>query len=58
MIYENLFSRAGDRPIHAGLIGTGTYGISLISQKHGGKKSWLFSSPEGTGILPRGQRIF
>jgi len=32
MIYENLFSRAGDRPIHAGLIGTGTYGISLLSQ--------------------------
>jgi len=32
MIYENLFSRAGDRPIYAGLIGTGTYGISLLSQ--------------------------
>jgi predicted homoserine dehydrogenase-like protein len=32
MIYENLFQRIGDRIIRAGLIGTGTYGISLLAQ--------------------------
>lgn len=32
MIYENLFNRAGDKRVRAGLIGTGTYGISLLAQ--------------------------
>jgi predicted homoserine dehydrogenase-like protein len=32
MIYENLFQRIGDRVIHEGLIGAGTYGISLLAQ--------------------------
>lgn len=32
MIYHNLFEQTGDRRIRTGIIGTGTYGISLISQ--------------------------
>lgn len=32
MIYANLFKRAGSRHIRAGLIGTGSYGISLLAQ--------------------------
>jgi predicted homoserine dehydrogenase-like protein len=32
MIYANLFKRAGSRQIRAGLIGTGSYGISLLAQ--------------------------
>ncbi len=32
MIYENLFEQAGGKRIRAGLIGTGTYGISLVEQ--------------------------
>ena len=32
MIYEQLFNRAGNRPIYAGIVGTGTYGISLLAQ--------------------------
>jgi predicted homoserine dehydrogenase-like protein len=32
MIYENLFEQAGGKRIRAGLIGTGTYGISLFEQ--------------------------
>jgi predicted homoserine dehydrogenase-like protein len=32
MIYANLFNRAGSRNIRAGLIGTGSYGISLLAQ--------------------------
>ena len=32
MIYDSLFKRAGDKQINAGLIGTGTYGISLLAQ--------------------------
>jgi len=32
MIYANLFKQAGSRHIRAGLIGTGSYGISLLAQ--------------------------
>jgi predicted homoserine dehydrogenase-like protein len=32
MIYEKLFKQTADKPINAGLIGTGTYGISLLAQ--------------------------
>jgi predicted homoserine dehydrogenase-like protein len=32
MIYDNLFAKAGKTRIRAGLIGTGTYGISLLAQ--------------------------
>ena len=32
MIYNNLFAKAGKTKIRAGLIGTGTYGISLLAQ--------------------------
>ena len=32
MIYENLFASAGEKHIKAGLIGSGTYGISLLMQ--------------------------
>ena len=32
MIYENLLACAGDKRIKAGLIGSGSYGISLLSQ--------------------------
>jgi predicted homoserine dehydrogenase-like protein len=32
MIYDNLFARAGKAKIRSGLIGTGTYGISLLAQ--------------------------
>lgn len=32
MIYESLFEQAGNEKINAGLIGTGTYGISLLAQ--------------------------
>ena len=32
MIYENLFASAGAKHIKAGLIGSGTYGISLLMQ--------------------------
>ncbi|MBW2412729.1 MAG: flagellar biosynthesis protein FlgA [Deltaproteobacteria bacterium] len=32
MIYESLFEQAGRKQISAGLIGTGTYGISLLAQ--------------------------
>jgi len=32
MIYRNLFEQTGDRRIRAGIIGIGTYGISLIAQ--------------------------
>ncbi len=32
MIYENLFERIDNKCIRAGIIGTGTYGISLLAQ--------------------------
>ena len=32
MIYESLFEQTGNKQIKAGLIGTGTYGISLLAQ--------------------------
>ena len=32
MIYDNLFAKAGKTKIRAGLIGTGTYGLSLLAQ--------------------------
>ena len=32
MIYESLFEQTGIKQINAGLIGTGTYGISLLAQ--------------------------
>ena len=32
MIYDNLFAKAGKTKIRAGLIGSGTYGISLMAQ--------------------------
>lgn len=32
MIYDNLFAKAGKTVIRVGLIGTGTYGISLMAQ--------------------------
>ena len=32
MIYESLFEKAGSEKIYAGLIGCGTYGISLLAQ--------------------------
>lgn len=32
MIYAKLFEQAGQKPVRAGLIGTGTYGISLLAQ--------------------------
>jgi predicted homoserine dehydrogenase-like protein len=32
MIYEKLFKQTGDKRINSGLIGTGTYGISLLAQ--------------------------
>jgi len=32
MIYANLFEQAGPKTVRAGLIGTGTYGISLLAQ--------------------------
>ena len=32
MIYQSLFEQTGNKQIKAGLIGTGTYGISLLAQ--------------------------
>ena len=32
MIYEGLFEQAGNKQFNAGLIGTGTYAISLMAQ--------------------------
>lgn len=32
MIYQSLFKQAGDKHVRAGLIGCGTYGISLLAQ--------------------------
>jgi predicted homoserine dehydrogenase-like protein len=32
VIYHHLFERAGDRQVRVGLIGTGTYGVSLLAQ--------------------------
>jgi len=32
MIYENLFARSGDMPVTVGLIGTGTFGVTLLAQ--------------------------